>query len=209
MKSLKLEVDELKGLDPEILDNISPIREHRRMVDATSHIAMLVSQLREVEEKLHHVHDGANNDVDADAEHLLDGGGVATLAAESPDSKKATLNRQIDAFKRAVSIATERRGRLEQELVKDACADLSEVAQFVQLEMFEAFNDLQVSLEKTQAFYQLLTSRGLKEGSRPSGWNLTQFEIGLLQGGRGYPSIAHYASQRREVLGLSANKGNK
>lgn len=201
MKSLKTEVDELKGLDPEILDSISPIREHRRMVAATSHIEMLVSQLREVEEKLSHVHDKAH-DADGDAEHLLQGGGIATLAAESPDSMKATLNRQIDAFKRAVSIATERRGRLEAELIRDGCEDLKDVAQLIQLETLEAFEDLQESLQKTEAFYKLLSRRGLKEGSRCSGWSMSQFEIGLLQGGRGYPSIAHYIKQRKGILGL-------
>ena len=156
---------------------------------------------REVEEKLSHVHDKAH-DADGDAEHLLQGGGIATLAAESPDSMKATMNRQIDAFKRAVSIATERRGRLEAELIRDGCEDLKDVAQLIQLETLEAFEDLQESLQKTEAFYKLLSRRGLKEGSRCSGWSMSQFEIGLLQGGRGYPSIAHYIKQGKGILGL-------
>lgn len=204
MSDLKIE-DRFKSLGAEITAGVTAIKDNPRMQAATKHIDFLISQRHEVQEKLDHVSDQAN-DIDAAAQELLDGAPVATLACESVASKKATLNSQIDAFKRAITIATERRGRLEQELVKDACADLHEVAQLIQLEMIDAFEDLQLEIQKAHDFYEFLSSQGYKEGSRPNGWQITQFERGLLVGGRGYPSIAHHVGQRREVLGLSADK---
>ena len=190
----------------EIRDRVSPIKNHPRMEAENAHINMLVVQLGEVRGKLENVCDRAN-DIDADAQKLIDGAPIATLKGESVEGLRKTLQRQVSAIGRAVDIRKERRQLLKNELVKDACEEVREVAEKYALETIEALERLHESIVKANLFWQFLEVQGLAE--RPGAWRATPLEQGLLSGDHRFQPIGQYVKQRREVWKLPAERRTK
>ena len=207
MKSLKREAQKFQNLPPELMGKIRPIKNHSEMVGMNEQIAELESQLGKLNHEFQYVSAPPESPrprhcVDADAAQILSGVPVEQLDGGTIDSRRATLKRQLDATRAAIEIKKDQRRNLDGQLIKTACHELWPEAESIMAATLDAMERLTECLKTSAKFYQTLSTHGVKEGFRPSGWTITAFEQRLLFGDNNYPSLQFFIDGRKKVWHL-------
>ena len=213
----KVEINEMIKRDPCTgkLAKLLPegLERHPKVVALQAEI----DGLRDKQKEIVDAQNGATNtpyvpgekfSAEGDAEALEAGADVATLTVTERLSRTETLSRQLAAVDKLIAKKELEMKQLTVALSNEACEKVSQYVTESELELLEAFEQVDDALKKQTLVYRFLSLRTVS--NLPSAWNVTGFEGQLLGGMQTLPGgLSAFCAQRREAWHLPRRKAPK
>jgi len=213
MKSTDKFLREYPDIDKKIIDQIPEIENSPELISIDEKIHCFEEHKKEVKKLFddcrNYPTDGPRQTLpgkNADALLLLDGLAPEDLCGPDDIDRRRNLQRQYVALKTAIEILQAERLQLTLRLVRSACVTLEPLVTDFAKNLFCAYEELEKQLELTKQFYSALERRGIAQDWRHAHWRLTAYDLQLIFGGAGFPTLRWYLNNRKGFWGIKSKK---
>jgi adenine-specific DNA methylase len=175
----------------ELYDKIPSLKDHLEMLAANEKLKGLRADLQALNENIQ------KHSTEDDAEKIMAGNSLEEIKV----TDKQELRRKSEALERAIELQLFEIQKLEARLIREGLKELEPLAKKYVKASIDALTASEKALTKQTELFVTLSMKGYKQNQRPAAWQTTPLESQLLSGG-GFPSLALYLQERRQLWGL-------
>lgn len=193
----------------QIAEQIPNLNNDAEFVASQKKLELLRESLKQVIVKLNNCRPGpceprTLTTVEVDAQQILNGGDVESLAGQSAENRRDSLIRQKLALEMAIKSQEQIVIKAQLKAVQQGCKEIKPVAQPYIERIIESFLEVEKSLKSAEEFFSLLADRGFRPDWMDPAYKIWPFERQVESGC--LTTLEFYLRMRRKSIGIEESK---